>query len=118
MIIDITSPSQAYIQGTPEEIAKLSDQMNYRNSSKHFELSKHLQRSWMRDKNPDEWLAQKKEIEAQVYVNLLYKDKGRYWIRPGYIPYIKGIELSIRSHVTYPIAKPMSWEKTTRIHSL
>ena len=111
MIIDITSPSQAYIQGTPEEIAKLSDQMNYRNSSKHFELSKHLQRSWMRDQNPDEWLAQKKEIEAQVYVNLLYKDKGRYWIRPGYIPYIKGIELSIRSHVTYPLAKPMGWKK-------
>jgi superfamily II DNA or RNA helicase len=111
VIIDIISPVQGYIQGTSEEITKLGDQMYYRNSAKYFELNKFLQRSWLRDRDPDEFDRQKKELESQVYVSLLYKEGSRYFIRPGFIPYIKGIELIINNHIKYPTAKPMSWKK-------
>jgi superfamily II DNA or RNA helicase len=110
VIIDTVSPTKAYIQATAEEIKILSEQMGYRNSSKYFELNKHLNRTWMRDRDPDEFERIKKDLESQVYVSLLYKENGRYFIRPGYIPYIKKIQIDVRNSINYPTAKPMTWK--------
>lgn len=111
MIIGIVSPTKAYIQATSEEITVLREQMNYRNSAKYFELSKHLQKTWVKDRNTDEWEATKKELESQVYVNLLYKDDKGYYIRPGYIPYIKKLTVTVNNYVIYPKPIPMAWKK-------
>lgn len=110
MFIEIVSPTKAYVNGTSEEISSLSSQMSYRNSAKYFLLNQHLHKTWMKDRDPDLWEIQKKDLEAQVYVNLLYKDGGGYWIRPGYIPYIKKLDVTVRNNIKYPLAKPMSWK--------
>ena len=109
MIIGIVNPTKAYIQANSDEIGSLEKQLTYKNTSKQFEYTKHLKKRWLQQKDPDAWQIEKDNLFSQITQCLLKKDSVGYWIRPGIIPYIKDLSLTISNYIEYPKFKPLKW---------
>lgn len=112
MNIKIINPSKAYIQSTPQVIEKIEKDFSYKKTSIQVQIEKHNKKYWLKQKDPDAWEAQKRQLAAQLNHTLVFKDKGGYWIRPGLIPYLKTYIEHISSEIAYPTPKPIPWAKT------
>ena len=111
MNIVINSPTKAYINNaTPEELNVLKKQLSYKNSSVQYLISKHRKNRWWRNRDEDGWEFRLQELTDQLHSCLLNNDGNSYWVRPGFIPYIKRLEFSVENNIKYPKLQSLSWK--------
>ena len=111
MIFKIVTPTKAYIlEASQEELEKIKSQTHYVSESIVYLINQHKQKSWWRNRNPDTWKETLDDLTEQKDKYLLFKDKSGYWIRPGYISYLKGLKYEIVNEIKYPDFKPLKWK--------
>ena len=112
MHIIIETPTKAYLTNYAQsDIQSLKNQFDYSNTSIAFLLKKHHQKQWLKDRDFDQWQDQLRDLERQLNSTLVEKDDRGYWIRPGLISYIHGINYTVTNKVNYPEVKPIPWTK-------
>lgn len=111
MIFKIVSPTKAYIlDASKEELDKIKSQTHYVSESVLYLINQHKTKSWWRKRNPDTWQETLDNLISQKDKYLLFKDEKGFWIRPGYISYLKNIKYEIQNYVIYPEFKPLKWK--------
>jgi len=112
MIFKIVTPIKAYIlEATPEEIVKIKQQTHYVSDSVVYNINKIKNNRWWKNKNPDTWQEALDKLAGQKDKYLLFKDVGGYFLRPGFISYLRGISYTVINEVKYPTLKSLKWEK-------
>lgn len=112
MHFEIVSPTKAYVNdATPLEIESLTKLLSYTNTAKQHEQKRHYNNKWLRGKNRAAWEAKLEELKSQVHCCLLFQEDGRYFIRPGSIPYLNLAEGSVTNEISYPKPKKVPWAK-------
>jgi len=110
MKINIESPTFAYLEEyTDDELRILREQLAYKNGKIEQLLKRHMVNRWWREKNVVTWEERKRELLRDVNGSLLHKDSKGYFIKPGYLPYIKGLKLDIKDNIKRPKLKPLPW---------
>lgn len=116
MEISIENPTKAYIENANEhEISAVKELLSYTNKSVAYQIKLHKDRTWWRNKDPDTWNDRLLELERQLKDCLCKFDlNGKYWIRPGSIPYISNMVNGVKSKVDYPEGKPLPWQRSPK----
>jgi superfamily II DNA or RNA helicase len=110
MILKIVTPSKAYIlNASSEEIENIRKQTHYVSGTVTYQISQHKQKRWWKTRDLDGWQDFLDKLMAQKDKYLLFQDEGGYWIRPGYISYLKGLNFTVINEVKYPEFKPLKW---------
>jgi len=103
--LTISTPTKAYVEATVEELYDLRKQLTYTNTSvQHLIKRHHSNWSW-KARNIDSWQAHLDEVQKGLRRTLLFEDENGTYIRPGSIPYLKGLELEIENLIKYPKPK-------------
>lgn len=111
MRIVIKTPTLAYLEGaTATQISSLKEQFAYKNGKIEQLLIRHRQNRWWKQKNYDTWSDRESELLAEVNDSVLKKDSNGYYLKPGSIPYIRGIEYELVNEVKVPELKPIPWK--------
>lgn len=84
--------------------------MTYTNTAVQHEVKRYYNNFWARSKNKALWEATLEEIKSRVKRTLVFSDTDIF-IRPGSIPYLEGMNLSVINKVEYPTPKPVAWAK-------
>lgn len=117
MRIEIKTPTKAYLNASPEEMASVAKFLSYTNTSSQFQYKKHLKNRWWKQKDPDGWQFRANELKAEMSVCLLFKEDGKVCIRPGSIPYLienfndVTIEESSQYQSLFHKPRPYPWYK-------
>lgn len=112
MKLNISSPSKAFVEATGEELDKLCKLLSYTNTANQHKLKRHYNNHWARSSNEDKWNENLEILKASVHNTLVYEEDGKYFIRPGSIPYIKDkLCLEITNNIKYPTPKKVAWAK-------
>jgi superfamily II DNA or RNA helicase len=115
MKIIVQTPTKAEVIGTEEDYLNLSKFLSYTNTSAQFVYTKHLKNRWWKQSNPDTWRAKEAELREGVKVNLLMREGGKRFVRPGSIPYLlnefPGIRVEYSENILkmYKKPKPFPW---------
>lgn len=111
MNIVIKTPILAYLEdATPAEIAQMKDQFSYKNGKIDQLLKRHRANRWFKQKNPVGWQERSDELAEQLNDSVLKKDKNGYYIKPASIPYVRGVDFTLRNEVDVPALKPLPWK--------
>lgn len=112
MDVCIETPTKAYLKPeNPEEIAAIKESLSYSNKSIAYQIKLHKDRTWWRSKDPDSWEDKLKELESQLNDCLCKFEDGRYWVRPGSLPYLSSMIGKIENKIEYPKPKPLPWTR-------
>lgn len=114
MKLNVSSSSKAFVEATAEELDKLCKLLSYTNTANQHKLKRHYNNHWARNSNPEQWEHNLEVLKASVHNTLVYEEDGKYFIRPGSIPYLqndKGICLEITNTIKYPTPKKVPWAK-------
>lgn len=111
MIFKVVTPTKAYIYAaTQEELERVKQQTHYVSESVVYLINQHKQKLWWKRKNLDSWQETLDDLEMQKDKYLLFRDQTGYWIRPGYIPYLRNLKYEIINEIKYPEFKALDWQ--------
>jgi superfamily II DNA or RNA helicase len=110
MKVTIKNPSKAYIDADSAFLERMQKDFSYRKTSVQIMLQKHEHKYWLKNSDPDRWEYEKAELLKDLDKNLLFKDKGGYWVRPGLLSYLP-FPFTLINEVSYPKFKPIPWAK-------
>ena len=114
MNIDIKHPTKAYIDGaTPDIIKSIRSQLTYINTSVSFQIKKHKENRWWKRSNPITWEEHLQVLTKQLKGCALHLENGKYWVRPGSIPYLSETA-NIKNSISYPNPKPIPWSSAPK----
>lgn len=113
--IEITSPSQCYIDSiTPTELEVLKRELTFTDTGVMFNLKALKKNHWLQQNQPHIYEARLKELNGKLVTCMLqFDDKaGKYWFRPGSIPYIKErMAVEVTNLIKYPEPRKIAWRK-------
>lgn len=105
------SPTKTYVQNaSPEEMAKLTKELTYTNTSAKAEVRRLKKSEWLKKNKYDEWSAQLAKAEKKVTNVLVYNDEGGTYIRPGNLSELNMV-FEHECLVKVPQTKLMAWYK-------
>jgi superfamily II DNA or RNA helicase len=110
MNITIETPSRAVVRATSDELDTLRKKLTYTNTAVQHEAKRHYNNFWARRKNQKQWEATLEEIKSRVKRTLVFSD-GDTYIRPGSIPYVSGLDVTVQNKIEYPKPKAIAWFK-------
>lgn len=113
MQFEITSPTKAYVTDTSAlDIESLTKSLSYVNTAFKHQAKRHYENKWLRNKNKEAWEKKLDELKSRINNCLLFQEEdGRYWVRPGSIPYLNPAEGTVKNLVKYPTPKKVPWAK-------
>lgn len=112
MKFNIISPTKALVEGaSSEDLARLTKQLSYTNTSAQHKVKRLYNNHWYRGKNPDAWKLQLEALKKTVHNCLLFSGVDSHYIHPGSISYLSELDYSVESSVTYPEPKKIAWAK-------
>lgn len=108
----IESPTRAYLYNYDEaDIEMLTKALSYTNTAKAHDVKRHYNNVWLKNKNKVAWQAKLDELKSQVHNCLLFQEDGRYFVRPGSLPYLGAQASEIENKVKYAPIKKVPWAK-------
>lgn len=113
MMIEIQSPTKALLKGfNSKDIEDIKKLLTFKNKSSEFLLKRHyFNKNWRRH-DPNGWSNRLEELKANVSYSLLESSGENFYIKPGYIPYLKqNYSFNIHNTIRYPDFKPLPWKK-------
>jgi superfamily II DNA or RNA helicase len=117
MEIVIKTPTEAYVDASPEEMSSLAKFLSYTNNNAQFQYKKHMRNRWWKQSSPDAWQARANELKQGLNVCLMFKSDNKPCLRPGSIPYIieKFGQVKVKTLPSYEKSfakpKPFPWYK-------
>jgi superfamily II DNA or RNA helicase len=112
MKISIVSPIKAYlISYSEEEFYLLKEQLSYKDLSAQHELKRLSKNHLFKSSNPVKYKVTYDLIKSKIYQCLIFEEGPLKFIRPGSIPYLKGLNLEIEDKIIYPNFKKIPWAK-------
>lgn len=106
-----TSPIKAFIiDYTEDELISLRKRLTYTNTSIQHLIKRHSNNFFWRDRNFDSWEFRLNELKKDLKKCLVFEEDGKYYIRPGSIPYLSGFEVQVENQIAYPQPKKMAWK--------
>lgn len=112
MKLHITSPTKALLlEHSDMELLSLRKTLTYTNTSVQHLIKRHYQNHWFKNSNPNGWTAHLNNLQKDLKRCLVFEEDGKYFIRPGSIPYLSGFELEIENGIRYPEPKKIPWLK-------
>jgi len=112
MDINIITATRAIINNfNDKEIQSLKDQFTYINSSIAYQIKKHKEARWWKRRNPSGWNDKLLYLQSKLSRCLIEKENESFYIRPGLIPYIKGIQYKQYNGIEYPNFKEIKWKR-------
>lgn len=113
MKFKVETPSKALVEEfTPEEMGLLVKLTSYTNTSNAHLAKRHYNNRWLMSKNREAWEAKLAELKAAVHKSVLFQEDGRYFVRPGSLPYISlATTDNTEFAFTYPTPKKIPWAK-------
>ena len=110
MNVKIINPSQAFVQATPDELSRLNKELTFTNTSVAHDIKRHYNNFWLKNKDKEKWEETLEELKKRAKRTLVFDEVGTF-IRPGSIPYLSDMSLSVENEIKYPIAKKIAWAK-------
>jgi superfamily II DNA or RNA helicase len=108
--VRVVSPTKCYVEeATPAEVDALKKQLTYTNTSVSYMYGKHKRNKWMRQNKPHQWQSMLQEYEAKLRGYQYFEDAGGLYFRPGFIPYLKKMEVQVVGCVERPRPRPVPW---------
>ena len=116
MKISISSPTKAFLSSyTPEEWNALREALTYTNTSIAHLIKRHHSYIKWKFSNIDSWQFELDEMKKQLKKTLVFEENGKFYIRPGSIPYLTGFDLEVENLIKYPVPKKMPWKNPPKI---
>lgn len=111
MIVKIESPSKARIdQYSSEELDFLYKELTYKNTSIEYDIKRHYDNNWFRNKNPIGWQNKLNELKSSLINTLVFKENDKIYIRPGSISYLNSIgKIDSYTEFSRPEFTPIPW---------
>lgn len=110
MHISVSSPSRAYISGhTMEDLHYLAKALSYVNTAAKHLLKRHYANHWFKAKDPQGWEFRAEELKKEVNKTLVFKEDGKYFIRPGSLSYLNLPNTTVENTIKYPKPKKIAW---------
>jgi len=111
MKLSITSPIKAFLTDYTEDgLSSLRKRLTYTNTSVQHLIKRHSNNFFWRDRNFDTWEFRLNELKKDLKKCLVFEEDGKFYIRPGSIPYLSGFEIKVENQVVYPQPKKMAWK--------
>lgn len=108
----IETPTRAYLdQYDSSDLDSLRKALSYTNTANAHAAKRHANNVWLRNKNRDAWQKQYDELKASIQNCLLFEENGRYFVRPGSLPYLDIKDDNIINNVNYPVPRKVPWAK-------
>jgi len=111
MEIIIKNPSVAHVSGTTEELSRLESQFRYKDGVVENNMTRLRNNQWFRRNNPSGYEAAYEDLKDKLWTNVVRFEDGQWIIRPGSIPFIVGLQYTVKTEVIYPKASPIKWAK-------
>lgn len=114
MDLIISEPTKAYIRNASEsDLSILRKELSYKNTSAFFQAQKIKNNKWWQRRDPDGWERALKDAQSNINNQLVFRDSGGLYIRPGSISYIENLVHinSITNNIEYPKPKVVPWAK-------
>lgn len=109
MRAEIISPTWAKVTFTnDEELSAVRKALSYKNSSISFQIKKHQENRWWRQKDPDAWQFRLDQLNSELFSCLLERRNGEYYLRPGSLPWLP-VTVYTENKINYPSTKPIPW---------
>jgi superfamily II DNA or RNA helicase len=109
--VNISSPTKAFLsEYSDDDLSFLKKQLTYTNTGIQHLIKRHYSSHFWKSRNPDTWGERLKELQTNLKKCLVFEEDGKYYIRPGSIPYLSGFNLEVVNEVQYPSLKKMPWK--------
>lgn len=111
MILQVVSPHKAFLlEYTQDELTSLRKALTYENTGIKHQIKRHYSNYFWKSRNLDSWQDHLDALQKQLKVCLVFEEDGRFYIRPGSIPYLTGFDLKVENLIEYPKPKKMAWK--------
>ena len=111
MKIKIVSPTKAFLSDYDnDEFQSVLGDLTYTNTSIQHSIKRHYSNFFWKNRNPVGWENHLDTLKKQLKVMLVFQEDGKYYIRPGSIPYLTNGKLEIENLIHYPEPKKMAWK--------
>lgn len=112
MKLTIISPTKAFLTNySDEELHLLKKQLTYTNTSVQHLIKRHNANDNWKNRGLVGWTSHLENLKKDLKRTLVFEEDGKFYIRPGSIPYLKGFDLDVENLVQYPIPKKLPWLK-------
>ena len=111
MKVTISSPIKAFIDANEEELYLLRKQLTYTNTSIKHLIKRHSNNHFWKNRNPESWADHLEALKKDLKKCLVFEEDGRFYIRPGSIPYLSTFNLEIVNEISYPVPRKVAWWK-------
>src|SRR5271156_6067107 len=110
MKLSLLSPIKAFLSSyTEDKLQSLRNELTYTNTSVQHLIKRHHKSFFWKQCNQDSWTERLDGLKKQLKVCLVFEEEGRFYIRPGSIPYLSGFEIEVDNQIIYPTPKKMPW---------
>src|ERR1035437_371662 len=110
--ITISSPVKAFLsEYSEEELSSLKKALTYTNTAVKFLIKKHYNNHFWKSRNPTSWQEHLNGLQKDLKKTLVFEEDGKFYIRPGSIPYLTSFNLEIENQIVYPTPKKIPWLK-------
>lgn len=104
------NPTKAYLYDfTEKDIENLKKELSFKYTSVSYLIRNHYKKSWLKQKSYAAWATQLEELKEQESGSVLQKDSNGWYIRPGYLTYLKN-RYDFSNQVEYPSLKKIPWK--------
>jgi superfamily II DNA or RNA helicase len=107
----IKTPIEAFlISYTEEELSSLRKQLTYTNTSVQHQIKRHYSNYFWKQRNQDSWQLHLDDLKKNLKKCLVFEEDGKFFIRPGSIPYLTDFKIEVENEIKYPGLKKMAWK--------
>jgi superfamily II DNA or RNA helicase len=112
MKLTILSPIKAYLSDySDDELFSLKKALTYTNTSVSHLIKRHYNNHFWKSRNPDTWRSHLEGLQKELKKTLIFDDgDGKFYVRPGSIPYLTGFYSQLENWIQYPKTKPIPWK--------
>lgn len=108
----ISNPTKAFLTSyTDEELSALRSALTYTNTGVKHLIKRHYSNFRWKSQNERSWGEKLQELQKDLKKTLVFEEEGRFYIRPGTIPYLLGFELEVENQINYPIPHKFPWKQ-------
>ena len=112
MKVTIETPIKAFLsEYSEDDLSGLKRVLTYTNTSIKHLIKRHYSNFFWKNRNFDTWQLHLDGLQKDLKKCLVFEEGGRFYIRPGSIPYLSIFNLQIVNNVNYPVLKKMPWKK-------
>ncbi len=112
MKLHTVSPTKSYlVEYTQEELSDLRKALTYTNTSIQHLIKRHSKNHFWKSRNEESWQLKQDELKKDLKKCLVFEEEGKFYIRPGSIPYLTGFTVEVENSIVYPKLKKIPWFK-------